>query len=77
MSLGKGPGAFVLDNTIRITRPYADVQKDLKEVAGAAPDGMESKRNLGLAIFLNWAWKWEMVSKTLVRTELRLILTYL
>ncbi|KAI4924362.1 uncharacterized protein J4E92_007443 [Alternaria infectoria] len=61
MSLGKGPGGFVLDNTIRITRPYADVQKDLKEVAGAAPDGMESKRNLGIAIFLNWAWKWEML----------------
>ncbi|KAI4925588.1 hypothetical protein J4E85_007467 [Alternaria conjuncta] len=61
MSLGKGPGGFVLDNTIRITRPYADVQKDLKEVAGATPDDMESKRNLGLGIFLNWAWKWEML----------------
>jgi len=77
MSLGKGPGGFVFDNTIRITRPYADVQKDLKEVAGAGPDEMDSKRNLGLGIFLNWAWKWEMVSQILVRIEVRLILTYL
>ncbi|KAH6865605.1 hypothetical protein BKA58DRAFT_404169 [Alternaria rosae] len=61
MSVGKGPGGFVLDNTIRITRPYVDVQKELKEIAGAAPDDMDSKRNLGMAIFYNWARKWEML----------------
>jgi hypothetical protein len=63
MSLGAKPGGFVFNNTIRITRPYTEVQQELKDIAAAAAaaEDMDTKYNLGMAIFSNWAMKWETV----------------
>jgi hypothetical protein len=61
MSLGAKPGGFILDNTIRITRPYGAVQQELKDIAAATPGDIDTAYNAGMAIFSNWGMKWEMV----------------
>ncbi|KAI4656742.1 uncharacterized protein J4E78_006633 [Alternaria triticimaculans] len=60
-SLGTKAEDSVLVNTIRITRPYVEVQQELKDIAAAAPEDMDTKQNLGTAIFTNWGKKWDML----------------
>jgi hypothetical protein len=61
MSLGAKPQGFVLDNTIRITRPYGAVLQELKDIAAATPEDINTAYNAGMAIFSNWGMKWEVV----------------
>ncbi|KAL1801461.1 hypothetical protein ACET3X_001803 [Alternaria dauci] len=59
-SAGAKPGAFVQANTIRITRPYAAVQEEVREILASGPDQMCTQYDVGMAIFYHWNWKWEV-----------------
>lgn len=59
-SAGANPGSFVQANTIRITRSYATVQKEVQEVLTSDSEQMCTQHDVGMAIFYNWNWKWEV-----------------
>ncbi|KAG9189018.1 hypothetical protein G6011_05886 [Alternaria panax] len=58
-SAGAKPSSFTQANTIRITRPYTAVQKEVQEIVAADPEAMCTQYDVGMVIFDNWSWKWE------------------
>ncbi|CAN9083758.1 hypothetical protein CC77DRAFT_1061441 [Alternaria alternata] len=59
-SAGANTGGFVQTNIIRITRPYATVKKEVQEILVSDPEQMCTQPDVGMAIFYNWNWKWEV-----------------
>ena len=56
---------FHLRNTVRITRPYAAVQKDIQDLAKTSRSYMAIEYDIATlacqTIFTNWAMKWQLV----------------
>ena len=56
---------FHLRNTLRITRPYTAVQKDVQDLAKVSRSYMTTEYDIATLscriIFTNWAVKWELV----------------